>query len=283
MWDVILDALIDALKVFPFIFLVYLLIELIEEKLEKSNRKSFIAGKSAPVFAALLGIIPQCGFSVMAAKLYDKKMITTGTILAVFLATSDEAVVILLTNGTKISSILPLLAIKLVFAVIVGMAANAVLKEKTAAFDDEECMCGHEEHAESKWRKYLLHPLGHAAVVFAYILAVNLVFGPIVHIVGEDSFVAFISGSKAFQPLLTCLIGLIPNCASSVIITQAYILGGISFGSCLGGLCVNAGLGYAVLLKDKSNLKRNLLLIGTTFVLSVALGYATNLVVGLIA
>ena len=124
---------------------MYLLIELIEEKLEKSNRKSFIAGKSAPVFAALLGIIPQCGFSVMAAKLYDKKMITTGTILAVFLATSDEAVVILLTNGTKISSILPLLAIKLVFAVIVGMAANAVLKEKTAAFDDEECMCGHEE------------------------------------------------------------------------------------------------------------------------------------------
>lgn len=154
---------------------------------------------------------------------------------------------------------------------------------KTAAFDDEECMCGHEEHAESKWRKYLLHPLGHAAVVFAYILAVNLVFGTIVHFVGKDSFVAFISGSKAFQPLLTCLIGLIPNCASSVIITQAYILGGISFGSCLAGLCVNAGLGYAVLLKDKSNLKRNLLLIGTTFVLSVALGYATNLVVGLIA
>ncbi len=277
MWDVIWDALKDSLKVFPFIFLVYVLIELLEEKLEKGNKKSFIAGKAAPVFAAAVGIIPQCGFSVMAAKLYDRKMITTGTVLSVFIATSDEAVVILLTNGTKIASILPLLSIKLVFAILVGLITNAVLKEKTETFVDDECMCGH-EHKESKVKKYLLHPLGHAAQVFAYILAVNLVFGIIVYLAGEESFIAFISGSHAFQPILTCLIGLIPNCASSVIITQAYILGGISFGSCLAGLCVNAGLGYAVLLKNKTYLKRNLLLIGFTFVLSVALGYITDLI-----
>lgn len=283
MWDVILDSLLDALKVFPFIFLVYFLIEFLEDKLDKHNKKSVLSGKAAPAFAALFGVIPQCGFSVMAAKLYDKRLITTGTVMSVFIATSDEALVILLTSGTKAASIIPLIVIKAVLAAAIGMLVNLLLKETTEAYEEEErnCMCGH-EHNESRVKKYVLHPLGHAAKVFAYILAVNLVFGIIIYFIGEEAFVAFISGNTLFQPILTCLIGLIPNCASSVIITQTYVLGGISFGSCVAGLCVNAGLGYAVLFKNRKQLKRNLKLVGALFLLSIVSGYVINLITGVL-
>ena len=279
-WEFFEHALLDTLKVLPFIFAVYVIIEFVEGRIASTGKKSLLAGKYAPFLGAATGLIPQCGFSVMAAKLYDKKMITTGTLIAVFLATSDEAVVLLITSGEKIGFIIPLLAIKLLFGGFVGFAVNAFMKEKTVEYahcEEDECHCGHNHHAKP-FEKYILHPLKHTAIIFIFVLIVNLAFEAIVHAIGKDTLVGMLEKGAAFQPLLAAVVGLIPSCAASVIITQGYIVGGISFGSCVAGLCVNAGLGYAVILKNKENLKKNLILIGFIFVMSVLLGYLIDFV-----
>ncbi|MEG1710684.1 MAG: putative manganese transporter [Clostridia bacterium] len=280
MWDVILDALIDSLKVLPFVVAVYIIIELVEHKFEVNPQSKLLKNGYAPLFAAATGLLPQCGFSVMAAKLYDKKLIRTGTIMAVFLATSDEAMAVLITSAEKAKMILPLLIIKLIFAVAVGYAANFLLKKEkismmTTDIDYETCGCG-KEHTHSVFEHYFLSPFLHLLKVFIFIFLVNVIFGIIIFKVGEDKLAEMLSANKYVEPLLVALVGLIPNCASSVVITQAYVIGGIHFGSCIAGLCVNAGLGYAILLKNTKEWKRNLLLISSMYVLSVLLGILLN-------
>ena len=282
MWDAILDAFLDTLKIFPFIFVIYVLIELLEHKTSFSQDHERSQGDFAPLIGAATGIIPQCGFSVMAAKLYDKGLIRTGTLLAVFLATSDEAFIILLSSGTYAGVIVPLVLIKLVVAVLVGYAANLILPDeklksnRLSAEDIHAFSCGREHEGKSEIKVYFIDPLLHSLNVALYLLIVNVVLGCIIYAVGEDTISSLIIGGPYFQPLIAAAIGLIPNCASSVIITQTYIDGFMLFGSCVAGLCANAGLGFVVLLKNRKKLKRNILLIVVTYVISVAVGIIIN-------
>ena len=282
MWDAILDAFLDTLKIFPFIFVIYVLIELLEHKTSFSQDHERLQGDFAPLIGAATGIIPQCGFSVMAAKLYDKGLIRTGTLLAVFLATSDEAFIILLSSGTYAGVIVPLVLIKLVVAVLVGYAANLILLDeklksnRLSAEDIHAFSCGREHEGKSEIKVYFIDPLLHSLNVALYLLIVNVVLGCIIYAVGEDTISSLIIGGPYFQPLIAAAIGLIPNCASSVIITQTYIDGFMLFGSCVAGLCANAGLGFVVLLKNRKKLKRNILLIVVTYVISVAVGIIIN-------
>ncbi len=282
MWDAILDAFLDTLKIFPFIFVIYVLIELLEHKTSFSQDHERLQGDFAPLIGAATGIIPQCGFSVMAAKLYDKGLIRTGTLLAVFLATSDEAFIILLSSGTYSGVIVPLVLIKLVVAVLVGYAANLILPDeklksnRLSAEDIHAFSCGREHEGKSEIKVYFIDPLLHSLNVALYLLIVNVVLGCIIYAVGEDTISSLIIGGPYFQPLIAAAIGLIPNCASSVIITQTYIDGFMLFGSCVAGLCANAGLGFVVLLKNRKKLKRNILLIVVTYVISVAVGIIIN-------
>lgn len=282
MWDAILDAFLDTLKIFPFIFVIYVLIELLEHKTSFSQDHERLQGDFAPLIGAATGIIPQCGFSVMAAKLYDKGLIRTGTLLAVFLATSDEAFIILLSSGTYAGVIVPLVLIKLVVAVLVGYAANLILPDeklksnRLSAEDIHAFSCGREHEGKSEIKVYFIDPLLHSLNVALYLLIVNVVLGCIIYAVGEDTISSLIIGGPYFQPLIAAAIGLIPNCASSVIITQTYIDGFMLFGSCVAGLCANAGLGFVVLLKNRKKLKRNILLIVVTYVISVAVGIIIN-------
>lgn len=283
MWEAILDALIDTLKVFPFIFVIYVLIELLEHKTSFTQDRKRLQGDLAPLVGAATGIIPQCGFSVMAAKLYDRGLIRTGTLLAVFIATSDEALIILLSEGTKASVIVPLIVIKLAVAVLVGYAANFLLPDERLqnlplSGGDVHCFsCGREHEGRSDVHLYLIDPLIHSLKVTLYILIVNVVLGCIIWAVGEDSISELIIGGRFVQPLISAAIGLIPNCASSVIITQTYINGFMTFGSCVAGLCANAGLGFVVLFKNIKKLRRNLVLIVTLYVISVLVGMLLNL------
>ena len=282
MWDAILDAFLDTLKILPFIFVIYVLIELLEHKTSFSQDHERLQGDFAPLIGAATGIIPQCGFSVMAAKLYDKGLIRTGTLLAVFLATSDEAFIILLSSGTYAGVIVPLVLIKLVVAVLVGYAANLILPDeklksnRLSAEDIHAFSCGREHEGKSEIKVYFIDPLLHSLNVALYLLIVNVVLGCIIYAVGEDTISSLIIGGPYFQPLIAAAIGLIPNCASSVIITQTYIDGFMLFGSCVAGLCANAGLGFVVLLKNRKKLKRNILLIVVTYVISVAVGIIIN-------
>ena len=187
-WEIILDALWDSLRVFPFLFLMYVLIELLERRTAVTRKSNVLRGNLAPLLGAATGIIPQCGFSVMAAKLYDRRLIRTGTLLAVFVATSDEAFVLLLTagDGAKAFSVMPLVAVLFVAAVGVGYLCNAILRgEKLAELREGESVhgtrCGHDHEEDSALRRYLVHPLLHSLEIFAYILIVNLAFGFAMH------------------------------------------------------------------------------------------------------
>jgi hypothetical protein len=285
MWDILLDAFLDTLKIFPFLLVIYILIELLENKTSFTRNHALLQGKLAPLLGTATGLIPQCGFSVMAAKLYDKGLIRTGTLLAVFIATSDEAFIILLSSGAvnpqAAASLMPMVLIKLVVGLSVGYLVNFLLSnEKLAELPDEEEVhaysCGREHEGHSKLDVYLWEPLLHSLKISLYLFLVNLIFGFLIDAVGQETISSYMIGGPWFQPFITALIGLIPNCASSVLITQAYVNNGILFGSCVAGLCSNAGLGFVVLLKNTKKLKRNILLILATYLIAAATGVVVN-------
>ncbi len=283
MGEVILDAFLDTLKVFPFVLVIYILIELLEHKTSFTHNHKLLQGKAAPALGAATGIIPQCGFSVMAAKLYDKKLISTGTVLAVFIATSDEALIILLSQGASAAAIMPLVLIKLAIGTGVGYLANLLLsheKLNDSVLDEEmhAFVCGKNHEGESDLKIYLVHPLLHSLTVALYLFIVNLLFGSIFYAVGEAAVASTLIGGPWFQPFITAAVGLIPNCASSVIITESYVQGGVAFGSMVAGLCTNAGLGLVVLFKNTKQVKRNILLVVTLYGVGVLVGILINAV-----
>ncbi len=293
--DVILDALKDTLIVFPFILIIYILIELMENGVAASRSRKALQGPLAPLLGSATGLIPQCGFSVMSAKLYDAGLIRTGTILAVFIATSDEALIVLLVNSpinaAAAQAILPLILVKLVIAVAVGYLVNAVIPDKScevrALYSPEgeihTYSCGHDHDGKSPVKLYFINPLLHALQVTAFILLVNLIFGFIIDEIGEEKIAAGLIGGTYFQPFITAAVGLIPNCASSTVITETFVKGGITFGSCVAGLCTNAGLGLVVLLKNTKKIKRNILLVIAMYVVAVIAGIIINVIAAAIA
>lgn len=280
MWEVILDAFLDTLIVLPFLIIIYILIEFLEHRTTFTRNHKILQGNIAPLIGSATGLIPQCGFSVMAAKLYDKGLIRTGTLLAVLLATSDEAFIILLSSGEAAAAIMPLVAIKLIVGIGVGYFVNFVYTaEKLSEGDPEEIhaySCGREHEGVSDIKVYLLNPLRHALMIAFYLLLVNLIFGFVIAEIGEDKIAASMIGGIYFQPFITALIGLIPNCASSAIITGTFIHGGITFGSCVAGLCSNAGLGLVVLFRNTKKIKRNVILTVTLYAVSAATGLVIN-------
>lgn len=278
MLDVFLDALIDSLKTLPFLFAAYFLIEYLEHrassKMERGLQK---LGKFGPIGGALLGVVPQCGFSVAAANFYAGRIITVGTLLAVFLSTSDEALPILFSHPEQMQYILPMLLIKVASGIVFGFLADLILQrffhpKKEKPFEElcTDCDCDHHS---------LLHSaLHHTISIFLFILVVNLVLGYAIYFIGEDRISGLLLNGSVFQPFLTALIGLIPNCAASVILTELFTLGSLQFGSCVAGLCAGAGVGLVVLFRTNHRVKENLAIVGTLYACSVVTGMLVNLI-----
>lgn len=277
--EIFLDSLLDTLKVFPLILLIYILIEFLEHRTSFSENHKLLQGKMAPLLGTVTGIIPQCGFSVMAAKLYDRGFIRTGTLLAVFLATSDEALIVLIVDPVGAAAVAPLVALKVVVGLAVGYAVNFLVRDELAVPAPPEDIhgysCGREHEGKSKLKVYFVEPLLHSLKIALYIFVVTLIFGYILEY-NRDAILSSFVGGPYIEPFVTSAIGLIPNCASSAVISQAYCEGGIYFGSMAAGLCCNAGLGFVVLLKNTKKIKRNLLLMAALYVVSVLVGIATN-------
>jgi hypothetical protein len=309
--EILLHAIEDTLPLLPWIFGLYIIIQLLESKVDM-RRINNLGGKMGPVVGAATGLIPQCGFSVMAAKFYEKKYITVGTLLAIFFSTSDEAFLLMLADGVRTGGtgalwVLPTIAVKIAVGIIVGYASDGILKSvgrgqvcvqapteeernapKTARDifirqyeQDKEvdvvCACGKAHAGDGAWKQYCLYPLYHTLTVTAFIFLVNFVLTAVIHTVGESAFIAFMNRGKFVQPFIACAIGLIPNCASSVVLTEAFLQGGITFGSCVAGLCANAGMGFVVLLRNTKKWKRNLALIAVSYFVSVAVGLILNI------
>ncbi|MEG1887440.1 MAG: putative manganese transporter [Oscillospiraceae bacterium] len=270
MTNVILEAIIDSLKSLPFLFLAYFLIEYLEHKsndkfktaLAKNQRFGSIPG-------AILGTVPQCGFSVMAANLYAGGVITVGTLLAVFISTSDEAIPILVSNPAGIPVLLKIIVLKILVAVAVGLVIDSFAKKRTLEEGTQEichdCGCGHE-------RSLLKATLYHTVKTFAFIMIINLALNLLIYFIGEQTITKLLLTDSVFQPLIAAAIGFIPNCAASVLLTDLYLEGVLSFGSLAAGLCSGAGLGLAVLFKANKNIKDSFKIAAILYVVAVVVG-----------
>lgn len=275
MFDVLIDALKDSLMIFPFVALIYVLMEALENSRNKDRILRLLKGDFAPLVGSAFGVIPECGFPVMCAKLYDNGLIAVGTLFSVFISSSDEGIIILLSGGANVLDVVLLIAYKILFGCFFGLLFNVLSGNRTRARRNTEvgdCLeCG--ERQEGNFHKYVLHPFMHTAKVFIYVLIVNVIFGTLFFIVGEDSLFGVFSGAEAFSPLIAPAFGLIPNCATSIALSQAYMQGFIPLCSLVSGLVSNAGMGLIVLFRKKENFKSNLILVVTLYLTGVISGY----------
>lgn len=280
MIEVLEETIIDSLKLIPFLFITYIIMELIEhkasDKTENIIRKS---GKFGPVLGALLGIVPQCGFSAVAANFYAARIITRGTLIAIFLSTSDEMLPVLISEGAQLGLILQILAIKVVIGMGLGLAIDLLQRSKRIPeehsdihkiCEDEKCHC--EEGGVIK------SSIKHTAQIFAYILIISLIINIIIFAIGQDKIAELVVNIPIVGTLIAALIGIIPNCASSIILTELYLEKIITIGQMIAGLLVNSGIGILVLFKVNKNIKENLGILGTLYFIGVAFGLILDLI-----
>ena len=271
MIDVIIDALVDTVKLLPLLYLSYLLIDFIDKRSSAYRLNYLFIKNLGPLFGALLGLVPQCGFSVIAASLFAQQGISAGTLVACFMATSDEALPMLLAYPSEYKSLGLLLILKLVIAVLSGYLLDFVLYKKTLNEEDDfeielsdpGCSCGSNS---------FMNALNRTLKTTMFILGINLVIGFVLFGIGEDALSSLLNVHPMLQPFAAALIGFIPNCAASILLVQLYVLGGLSFGSMVAGLCTGAGIGMAVLWKQNKNKRENSLLLLYMFLFSSAAG-----------
>ena len=280
--DIIFDALKDSLLVLSFVFIIHVILSFVEDKLSSLLTKRKQTG---PLFGSLFGLIPQCGTSVLGADLFIKKHISMGALIAIFLSCSDEAFIAILASGNidKIKMLIPLIGIKFVTGVLIGMVVDLIfrkqdVKDLSEHVHSETCRVHHFENTTV--HAHLVHPLYHSLEIFAYVLVINLVLGFTIGFIGEERFISFVQMNKYLSPLFASIIGLIPNCASSLLLSELFIDGSLSFGALLSGLLVNAGLGFVVLLKNKSTIKKVIPIILICFITAVIVGYICCLIFG---
>ena len=287
MIEVIEDTLIDALKLVPFLFLTYLLMEYLEHKTgDKTKEAIKKSGKLGPLFGAILGIVPQCGFSAAAASLYAGRVITMGTLIAVFLSTSDEMLPILISEAAPISLIVQVLLIKLVIGAVAGFIIDAVrgliIKRKKVSNKEEEAeeaighMCEH-DHCDCE-HGIVKSSIKHTLNILIFIIIITFILNTIVHFIGEENISNAIASVPFVGILVSALFGFIPNCAGSVIITELYLSNLISLGSMMAGLLVGSGIGILVLFKSNKHMKQNFTIAGLLYLIGIISGLIIDLI-----
>ena len=273
MIDVILETLIDSIKLLPFLFITYLIMEYIEHKTKEKTKETIKkSGKIGPLVGSILGVFPQCGFSVSATNLYSARVITLGTLISVYLSTSDEMLPIFISEAVPIEIILKILGIKILIGMIAGFAIDFVLRLRNKDKEEEKIvdLCEKDHcHCENGIIK---SSLKHTFNIFIFILLISLVMHIAIHLIGEDAIASIILNKPIIGPIIAGLIGLIPNCAASVILTQMYLENLISAATMMSGLLVGAGVGLAVLFKTNKGIKENLKIVGLLYVIGVISG-----------
>ncbi|MBS5695438.1 putative manganese transporter [[Clostridium] scindens] len=270
--DAVMDTTFDCLKMLPFLFVAFILIEALEHYSSDFTAKALAkVGKAGPVVGAVAGCVPQCGFSVMAANLYAGGIISVGTLLSVFIATSDEAVLIIMSNPERIREVGVLLVAKVIIAVTAGYIIDIFFRNQIATVKESGNLCkdcGCDEEDAGIWKPAWHHTIR----IFIYLFIFTGILNLCIEIFGIEQLSKFLLGNTIFQPVIAAIIGLIPNCAASVILTQLYLNGAISFASVIAGLCTGAGVGLVVLFKMNRNRRENLKIVGVLFLVAVAAG-----------
>lgn len=274
-WDVIADSLIDGIRLLPFLFLTYLAMEYLEhkagERMQEAIRKS---GKGGPIIGGILGVFPQCGFSAAASNLYAGRIITMGTLVAIYLSTSDEMLPVMISENIGFAVIAKILAVKVVVGIAAGFAIDFVFRKQEKNLQIEHLCEQHHCHCEKGIWKSALH---HTIEIFLYILIISFVLNLVIALAGEDVLGNMILNRPVIGEVIAGLVGLIPNCAASVTITQLYLKGVLSAGAMLAGLLAGSGVGILVLLRVNDDKKENLRIIGLVYTIGVAAGILVDL------
>lgn len=274
MLQVIQDTLTDTIKLIPFLFLAYLAMEYLEHRTgDKTREMVKKAGRMGPVLGGLLGIVPQCGFSAAAANLYAGRVVSLGTLMAVYLSTSDEMLPILISEQAPFELILKLLLAKAAIGMAAGLLIDVLLRGRTAEEEDHiHDICEHDHcHCE---KGVFRSALSHTVQITFFILLVTFGLNLILHFVGEDALAGFVLARPVLGPVLSGIVGLIPNCAGSVVITQMYLEGAMSAGAAMAGLLTGTGVGVLVLFRVNHHRKENLKILAMLYVIGVLAGIA---------
>lgn len=281
MLEVISESLIDSLKLIPFLFFTYLIMEYIEHKTSDKTKDTIKkSGKYGPIIGGILGLFPQCGFSVSATNLYVARIITLGTLISVYLSTSDEMIPILISNQAPIEVILKILGIKLFIGIVFGIIVDFIMRIKEKGKEEQEKihdLCEHDHcHCE---RNILKASISHTLQIIFFIFVVTLGINLLIYFIGENVIAEVMKNQTILGPVVASLVGLIPNCAASVIITELYIgnVQLISAASMIAGLLANAGIGLIVLFKMNKNIKDNLKILALIYSISVFSGIVLEL------
>lgn len=275
-------SFIDSVKLIPFLFIAFLIIEWVEHKLSKKSKNIISkSGKYGPIIGSSLGLIPQCGFSVIATNLYITRIISIGTLIAIYLSTSDEMLPILLSKQCPAKTIILFLVCKFLIGMFFGFIIDFILRKnkkekiKYDICEDEHCGCAHEKNL-------IKSSLIHTIKIFLFILLSTIIIGFCLEYLGEDLLSKLFLKDSIFAPFITSLIGFIPNCGASVIITELYLSGAISFAATLSGLLTNSGIAILILFKSNKNLKENFTILGLTYGIGVLVGIVTEIVMYII-
>ncbi len=287
--DALIDAILDSIKLLPFLFLTYLLMEIIENRTSDHTKQILRqSGKMGPIFGGLLGAFPQCGFSAAAANLYAGRVVTMGTLLAVFLSTSDEMLPVFLSESVAVSTILKILGLKVLIGIAAGFLIDLTVNRrefwltmkrkgdprKNNPFEikklceQEQCHC-----SSGIW----VSTITHTVQVFFFILLISLILNLGITAIGEEELKQFILNKPVIGEILAGLIGLIPNCAASVVLAQLYLEGAMNFGALMSGLLVGAGVGILVLLRVNKSVKQNARIILLLYGIGVICGILIEL------
>ena len=280
MLEIIEDTLIDSIKLIPFLFITYLIMEYIEHKTKNKTKEAIKkSGKFGPLIGGVLGIVPQCGFSVSATNLYAARVITLGTLIAVYLSTSDEMLPIFISEAVPVTTILKILGVKLLIGVVAGVIIDFVIRLVNKGKQEEERiidLCEKDHcHCENGIVKSALK---HTINIFIFILLFTFILYIIIYLIGEETIAGFLTNQPILGPVIAGIIGLIPNCASSVLLTQMYLENVISAATMISGLLVGAGVGLAVLFKTNKGIKQNLKITALLYVIGVVSGILIELI-----
>lgn len=275
MKEIILDTLLDALKLLPFLFLAFFIIEFIEHRLTKKSKNIITKSqKLGPIIGSILGSFPQCGFSVMATNLYTTRIITLGTLIAVYLSTSDEMLPILLSEKVDIKIIVHIILIKIALGMFYGLAIDFFFrqkenKEKYTICEEEHCHCEN---------GIILSSIKHTLNTVLFIILTSFIINVLFVYIGEDYLSKILLKDSIISPFITCLIGLIPNCGSSIILTELYLNSAISFSSFISGLLTGSGTALLILIKSNKNMKENIMIIALIYLLGAFSGVIINII-----
>lgn len=270
-FDIVIDTVLDGIRMLPFLFGAFLLLEALEHySTAFVNRTLIKINRAGPLFGAVFGCIPQCGFSVMVTNLYAGGVVSLGTLLSVYLSTSDEAILIMLSNPGRGKEILSLLAVKVVIGIAAGYLVDLFLTKKISRPKEIGSLC---DHCGCHDHHGILRPaLRHTLQVFGFVVLFSGILNLLIRGFGLEAISRYLLQGSIFQPFFAALIGMVPNCAASVLLTELYLGGTLSFASVISGLCTNAGVGLVVLFRVNKNLRENLKILGLLYGIAVLAG-----------